>query len=73
MCCLGFNWQYNIIGSDNGFASIRRQAIIWINGGMFYCVTRPLWIDAIYLLTIIAQINDCIQSFSVGCEFLTYI
>ena len=30
MCSLGFNWQYIIIGSDNGLALNRRQAIVWI-------------------------------------------
>ena len=28
---LGSNWQYSRIGSDNGLAPIRRQAIIWTN------------------------------------------
>ena len=30
------NWQYDIIGSDNGLMSNRRQTIIWSNDGMFY-------------------------------------
>ena len=28
---MGSNWQYASIGSDNGLALCRRQAIIWIN------------------------------------------
>ena len=28
---MGFNWQYVGIGSDNGLAPSRRQAIIWTN------------------------------------------
>ena len=28
---LGSNWQYVSIGSDNGLAPSRRQAIIWTN------------------------------------------
>ena len=32
MCSLGSNWQYGRIGSDNGLAPTRRQAIIWTNG-----------------------------------------
>ena len=30
--CVG---ELTIIGSDNGFSSGRRQAIIWTNAGMF--------------------------------------
>ena len=33
VCSLGFSWQYSSIGSDNGLAPTRRQAIIWTNGG----------------------------------------
>ena len=33
---LGSNLQNGGIGSDNGLAPNRRQAIIWINVGMFY-------------------------------------
>ena len=29
----GSNWQYSIIGLDNGLAPTRRQAIIWTNDG----------------------------------------
>ena len=29
----GSNQQYSIIGSDNGLAPTRRQAIIWANDG----------------------------------------
>ena len=29
------NEQYSIIGSDNGLAPTRRQAIIWIDDGKF--------------------------------------
>ena len=35
-CSLWFNWQYDSIGPDNGFASNRRQAIISINHGFVY-------------------------------------
>ena len=31
VCSWGSNWQYSSIGSDNGLAPIRRQAIIWTN------------------------------------------
>ena len=46
MCSLGSNWQYGSIGSDNGLAPNRRQAIIWTNVGMLYghiSVARPQW------------------------------
>ena len=33
MCSLGSSRQYTIIGSDNGLAPNRRQAIIWVNDG----------------------------------------
>ena len=28
-----FSWKYSIIGSDNGLAPTRRQAIVWTNAG----------------------------------------
>ena len=34
ICSQWFNQQYGSIGSDNGLAPIRRQAIIWINDGL---------------------------------------
>ena len=37
MCSLGSNWQYIIIGSDNGLVPNRRQAIIWTNAGVVNC------------------------------------
>ena len=33
VCSWGFNQQYSSIGSDNGLAPTRRQAIIWSRGG----------------------------------------
>ena len=33
VCYQGSNYQYSSIGSDNGLAPSRRQAIIWTNGG----------------------------------------
>ena len=35
ICYLGFNWQYGSIGSDNGLAVTRQQAIIWTNDCQF--------------------------------------
>ena len=35
VCSQGSNWQYSSIGSDNGLAPTRRQAIIWTNTGFF--------------------------------------
>ena len=34
-CSWGSNLQYSIIGSDNGLAPTRRQAIIWTKDGQF--------------------------------------
>ena len=31
-----YNWQYVIIGSDNGLASNKQQAIVWTNDGLVY-------------------------------------
>ena len=43
ICSLGSNWQYGSIGSDNGLAPNRWQAIIWSNDGMFYwCIHASL-------------------------------
>ena len=36
MCSLWSNWQYGIIGLDNGLAPNRRKAIIWTNNGLVY-------------------------------------
>ena len=50
---LEFHWSlsnepYFSIGSDNGLAPARRQAIIWTNYGYFVAhigVARPLWVN----------------------------
>ena len=31
ICSLGYSWPYGSIGSDNGLAPNKRQAIIWTN------------------------------------------
>ena len=36
---------YGSIGSDNGLAPNRRQAIIWSNDDMLYCISRPHWVN----------------------------
>ena len=58
ICSLGSNWQYDSIGSDNGLALKRRQAIIWSNVGMFY------W--PIYVSIFINELTLCSASPSVG-------
>ena len=35
VCSQGSNYQYSSIGSENGLAPARRQAIIWTNDGYF--------------------------------------
>ena len=45
------NWQYISIGSDNGLALARQQAIIWTNDGrllMHICITQPQWVKPEY-------------------------
>ena len=40
------NWQYVSIGSDNGLAANRRQAIIWTNDSMFVdAYMRSQWVN----------------------------
>ena len=34
VCSQGSNWQYSKIGSDNGLAPNKRQAIIWTNDAL---------------------------------------
>ena len=53
VCSEGSNWEYSIIGSDNGLALIRRQAIICTNECIGYW-----WIYASLGL------NESINSFS---------
>ena len=36
VCSQWSNWQNVTIGSDNGLAPNRRQAIIWTNNGLVY-------------------------------------
>ena len=45
------NWQYSIIGSDNGLAPIRRQAIVWTNDGLVW------W--HIYASLVLNEFNCC--------------
>ena len=39
VCSLGFNWQKNSVGLDNGLAPNRRQAIIWTNADPIHGLT----------------------------------
>ena len=58
MCSLVSNLQYPIIGSDNGLAPLRRQAIIWTNDGVNLltqiCVIRPQRVKLLILM------NSCV-------------
>ena len=46
ICSLGSNQQQSSIGSDNGLALIRQQAIIWANDGLAYwCIYRSLGLN----------------------------
>ena len=36
MCSFGLNWQYVIIGPENGLAPIRRQSIFWTSDDLVY-------------------------------------
>ena len=46
----GSNWQWCSIGSDNGLARTRRQAIIWTNADPVHmthiCGTRGRWVKS---------------------------
>ena len=53
VCSYGSNWQHYSIGSDNGLASSRRQAIIWNkqwwpSSLTHICVTRPQWVKLFF-------------------------
>ena len=46
MCSLWCDWQYVIIGSDNGLAPNRRQVIIWTDDGLVYwCIYASLGLN----------------------------
>ena len=51
ICSQRSNWHYVSIGSDDGLAPNRQQAIIWTNGGLVYLmhigVIRPQWVKHI--------------------------
>ena len=45
-CSSPSNWQYVIIGSDNGLAQNRQQAIIWTNDGLVcWCIYALLGLN----------------------------
>ena len=46
ICYLGTNWQHVSIGSDNGLAQFRPQAIVWTNADLIhYRIYTALWSD----------------------------
>ena len=50
VCSQGSNWQYASIGSDNGSAPNRRQAIIWTNDDLGYrCINASLGLTELTL------------------------
>ena len=51
VCSWAFDWQYVSIGSGNGLAPNRWQAIIWTNDGLVYFVTWPQWVNAFMALS----------------------
>ena len=73
ICCLGFNWQYGRIVSDNGLAANRLQAIILTNDGLVYeCIYASLgfselkaemvWQNTnIYLHLVLVLDNEIVQ------------
>ena len=63
------NCQWSSIGSDNGLAPGRRQAIIWTNGGSVYWhIYAPLGLNE---LTDVQKGMHISIVFSIGCEPLT--
>ena len=51
ICSSGCNWQYGSIGSDNGLAPNRRQAIIRINDGLgYWCIYTSFGSQGVTLL-----------------------
>ena len=62
MCFFVSNWQYGGIGSDNGLALNRRQAIIWTNDGLgYWCIYVSLSLNEL-----ISMIDRCIYTWMKG-------
>ena len=74
ICSLWSNWQYVIIGSDNGLAPNRRQAIIWTSDGLVYwCIYVLLGLNELNTLDqcLLFQLGDkCIGN---TCPYLVWI
>ena len=50
MCSLESDWQYDIIGSDNGLALNRHQAFIWTNDVLdYWCIYASLGLNELTL------------------------
>ena len=56
VCSLGSNWQYPSIGSDNGLAPVRRQAIIWTNWLVYWRIYASLGLNE---LRFAQEMNRC--------------
>ena len=53
ICPQSSNWQYDTIGSDNGLAPNRCQAIIWTNDSLVYwCIYVTLELDELKLCNV---------------------
>ena len=62
LCSLWSNWQYGSIGSDNGLAPTRRQAIMWTNDGqVWWRIYASLGPNELYVLC--AQYPFCVHVF----------
>ena len=53
----GFKWQWTSIGTYNGLASKRRQAIIWTNADM-HIYLPPYWSTAVNFISYICWCID---------------
>ena len=64
MCSLWSNWQYVIIGSGNGLAPNRRQALIWTNDSCPACRTTLVATRfRVAVICPIIQVPHCIRVF----------
>ena len=56
ICSLVSNWQYGSIGSDNGLAPNRQQAIIWTNDCLgYWCIYASLSLNELKCLIVYAN------------------
>ena len=59
VCSQRSNWQYSSMGSDNGLAPSRRQAIIWTNDDLFTDACIYIYIYIYMRHSVTVSYGDC--------------